>query len=226
MGLKSLATVLVLLVIWLAGLTAFADRVDRYAPVTNPPNADAIVALTGRSDTRIIAAMRLLEARRGARLLVSGVNREATREDIQSVTRGYRGLFECCVDLDYEAETTLGNAQHTAEWVRARGYDSLVVVTSDFHMPRALLELKAALPGVVLRPYAIETDTVDAARWWSTGASARRMILEYSKYLVVLFREMILSIGGGEKSTATAPADAEAAPEAPGTGRLEIETVE
>jgi hypothetical protein len=44
--------------------------------------------------------------------------------------------------------------------------------------------------------------------------------------LVVLFREMILSIGGGEKSTATAPADAEAAPEAPGTGRLEIETVE
>jgi uncharacterized SAM-binding protein YcdF (DUF218 family) len=222
MGLKSLATLLVLLLIWLAGLTAFADRVDRYAPVTNPPTADAIVALTGRSDTRIVTAMRLLEARRGARLLVSGVNREATREDIQAVTRGYRRLFDCCVDLDYEAETTLGNAQHTADWVRARGYDSLVIVTSDFHMPRALLELKAALPGVVLRPHAIETDTADAARWWRTGGSARRMTLEYSKYLVVLFREMVLTIGGE-----TPEAPAQPTPPAPaGDSRLQIETVD
>ena len=222
MGLKSLATVLVLLFIWLAGLTAFADRVDRYAPVTNPPTADAIVALTGASNVRIVTAMRLLEARRGARLLVSGVNREATREDVRTVTRGYRRLFDCCVDLDYEAETTLGNAQHTAEWVRARGYDSLVIVTSDFHMPRALLELKAALPGVVLRTHAIETDTVDAARWWRTGESARRMTLEYSKYLVVLFRELVLSVGGE-----TPQPPAQPAPPAPtGGSRLQIETVE
>lgn len=226
MGLKSLATVLVLLLIWLAGLTAFADRVDRYAPVTNPPSADAIVALTGRSDTRIVTAMRLLEARRGARLLVSGVSREATREDIRTVTRGYRGLYDCCVDLDYEAETTLGNARYTADWVRARGYDSLVIVTSDFHMPRALLELKAALPGVVLRPYAIETDTVDAARWWRTGESARRMALEYSKYLVVLFRELVLSLGGEAPAAPTPASTPTAAPASTESGRLQIETVD
>lgn len=220
---KSLATVLVLLFIWAVGLTAFADRVDRYAPVTNAPSADAIVALTGASDVRIVTAMRLLEAHKGARMLVSGVNRDATREDIRNVTQGFGRLYDCCVDLDYEAETTLGNAQYTAEWARARGYDSLVVVTSDFHMPRALLELKAALPpGAVLRPYAIETDTVDAARWWRTGESARRMTLEYSKYLVVLFRELVLSLGGETKKP-TAPAPA-APPE--GAGRLTVETVE
>lgn len=218
---KSLATLLVLVFIWAVGLTAFADRVDRYAPVTNAPTADAIVALTGASDVRIETGMRLLEADKGERMLVSGVHPDATREDVRGITRGFDELYDCCVDLDYEAETTLGNAQYTAEWVRARGYDSLVVVTSDFHMPRALLELKAALPGTGLRPYAIETKTVDAARWWRTGESARRMTLEYSKYLVVLFREMILGIGG-EK-----PKPAEDAP-APKTesGRLEIETIE
>lgn len=221
---KSLATVLVLLFIWLVGLTAFADRVDRYAPVTNAPSADAIVALTGASDVRIETAMRLLEAEKGGRMLVSGVNREATREDIRGVTGGYGELFDCCVDLDYEAETTLGNAQYTAEWVRARGYGSLVIVTSDYHMPRSLLELKAALPGVLLRPYAIETETVDAARWWVTGESARRITLEYSKYLVVLFRELILSVGG-EEADKTPPAPEPArAPAA--AGRLQIETVE
>ena len=219
---KSLATLLVLVFIWAVGLTAFADRVDRYAPVTTPPSADAIVALTGASDVRIETAMRLLEAEKGERMLISGVNRDATREDVRNITRGFGDLYDCCVDLDYEAETTLGNAQYTADWARARGFDSLVIVTSDFHMPRALLELKAALPpGAVLRPYAIETKTVDAARWWRTGESARRMTLEYSKYLVVLFRELVLSVGGEKKAKPPAPTA-----EPADTGRLQIETVE
>jgi uncharacterized SAM-binding protein YcdF (DUF218 family) len=220
---KSLATVLVLLLIWAAGLTAFADRVDRYAPLATAPSADAVVALTGASDVRIETAMRLLEARKGRRLLISGVHPDATREDIRALTRGFGKLYDCCVDLDYEAETTLGNAQFTAEWARARGYDSLVLVTSDYHMPRALLELKAALPGAELRPYAIETRTVDAARWWRTGESTRRMVLEYNKYLVVLFRELVLGLGGDPK---TAPAAAPARPAEGTAERLTIETVE
>ena len=220
---KSLATVLVLLLIWAAGLTAFADRVDRYAPLPTAPTADAVVALTGASDVRIETAMRLLEARKGRRMLISGVNRDATREDVRALTRGFGELYDCCVDLDYEAETTLGNAQYTARWARTHRYDSLVLVTSDYHMPRALLELKAALPEAELRPYAIETRTVDATRWWRTGESTRRMLLEYNKYLVVLFRELVLSFGDDE---AQPPAAEPAAPAAESSGRLTIETVE
>lgn len=222
---KSLATVLVLLLIWAAGLTAFADRVDRSAPLVTAPSADAVVALTG-ADVRIETAMRLLEARKGRRMLVSGVNPETTREDVRNLTRGYSRLYDCCVDLDYDAETTLGNAQYTAEWARKNRFDSLVVVTSDYHMPRALLELKAALPGATLRPYAIETRTVDAARWWRTGESARRMTLEYSKYLVVLFRELVLSLGGEPKAEATPRPSTAASPRPADAGGLEIETVE
>ena len=198
---KSLATVLVLLMIWGVGLMAFAARVDRYAPAPEPPRADAIVSLTGASDVRIGAAMRLLEAKKGERMLISGVNREATRADIREVARGYGVLYDCCVDLGFEAETTLGNAREISDWARGHRFDSLVVVTSDYHMPRSLVELRAALPGVNLHPYPVETD-IDAQRWWADGSSARRITLEYCKYLVVLFRELILSLGGEEKQAA------------------------
>jgi uncharacterized SAM-binding protein YcdF (DUF218 family) len=195
---KSLATLLVLVLIWAVGLFAFADRVDRYAPSADPPAADAIVALTGASDVRIAQGMRLLEADKGKRLLVSGVNRAATREDVRDVIRAYGKLYDCCVDLGFQAETTLGNAQETAEWARAHKFSSLVVVTSDYHMPRSLLEIRSALPGVRLHPYPVETD-IDAQRWWSSGDSARRITLEYCKYLVVLFREVVLSLGGRDE---------------------------
>ena len=196
---KCLATLLVLVLIWAVGLAAFAARVDRYAPAPEPPAADAIVALTGASDVRIAEGMRLLEADKGRRLLVSGVDRAATREDIRGVIRAYGKLYDCCVDLGFQAESTLGNAQETAEWARAHRFDSLVVVTSDYHMPRSLLELRAALPGARLHPYPVETDIVDAQRWWASGESAKRLTLEYCKYLVVLFRELVLSLGGSDE---------------------------
>ena len=192
---KSLAILVVLLFIWAVGLTAFAGRVDRYAPAAKPPRADAIVALTGASDTRLETGMRLLEEQKGGRLLLSGVNRDATREDVREVTRGFGDLFDCCVDLGFQAESTLGNAQETADWARSHRFDSLVVVTSDYHMPRSLLELQSALPQATLHAYPVETDIVDAQRWWTSGDSAKRLTLEYCKYLVVLFREMVLSLG-------------------------------
>jgi uncharacterized SAM-binding protein YcdF (DUF218 family) len=199
---KSLATLAVLVFIWFVGLNAFADRVGRYAPASEPPRADAIVALTGASDVRLATGMRLLEARKGQRMLVSGVNREATRDDVREVTRGFGELYDCCVDLGFQAESTLGNAQETAEWARAHRFKRLVVVTSDYHMPRSLLELRSALPEVELYPYPVETDLVEAERWWASSDSAQKVTLEYCKYLVVLFREMVLSLGPKDETPA------------------------
>ena len=199
---KSLATVAVLLFIWFVGLNAFADRVDRYAPAPEPPRADGIVALTGASDVRLMTAMQLLEARKGRRMLVSGVNRQATRDDVREVIRGYGELYDCCVDLGFQAESTLGNAEETADWARAHRFKRLVVVTSDYHMPRSLLEIRSALPGAELYPYPVETDLVDAERWWATGDGASKLTLEYCKYLVVLFRELVLSLGPRDETPA------------------------
>jgi uncharacterized SAM-binding protein YcdF (DUF218 family) len=191
---KLLAAGLVLVVVWISGLLAFADRVQRMSPAPPPPPADGIVALTGGSNLRLKAATDLLEAAKGRRLLVSGVNPVATRQDLWTVTGAAKPLFDCCVDLGFTAANTVGNARETAEWTRAMRYHSLILVTADYHMPRAMVELESALPGVRITPYPVATPDLDAGRWLADDRSAALMTREYSKYLVALARA---SLPGG-----------------------------
>ena len=69
-----------------------------------------------------------------------------TREDIRAVSKVARRLYDCCVDLGFTAADTVGNARETATWAKSMGYDSLIVVTADYHMPRAMLELWTPKP--------------------------------------------------------------------------------
>lgn len=194
---KGLAAILVAVAIWSCGLMAFAGRVARLTPAGDPPRAEGIVALTGASDLRLEAATSLLEAGKGRRLLVSGVNRRASRAALWGVTGAAKPVFDCCVDLGYTAADTLGNAQESAAWARAMGYRSLILVTADYHMPRATLELKAVLPEAKVTPYPVATAQLDARRWTATTAGARRMSTEYAKYLLVLAREAIIGLDHG-----------------------------
>jgi uncharacterized SAM-binding protein YcdF (DUF218 family) len=158
-----------------------------------------VVALTGRSTARLKEGMDLLLQRKGRRLLISGVNPAATREDIRDVTKAYNRIYDCCVDLGWRAEDTVGNAEETAAWARSKGYRRLIVVTADFHMPRALLELRAMMPEAEFIAHPVATEQLDARRWDRSHRTARFMIAEYNKYLVVLAREAILSLGPSEK---------------------------
>lgn len=207
---KFLTFIAILVLIWAIGLFAFADRVRGFTPAPEPARADAIVALTGPSAERVNAAIRLLEQDKGQRVLISGVNREVRRQELRALTPGSNRLFNCCVDLGFEAEDTTGNAQEIAAWAEAKGYDSLIVVTSDYHMPRALTEIRAAAPGVDLTPYAVETPSLDNSRWWKAAVTARRMTLEYMKYLAALARATVGGGGGGDRPATDEPADAPA----------------
>ena len=206
---RLLSVIFIAGLIWLVGLFAFAHRVRELTPADDPARADAIVALTGPSSERVNTAIRLLEQGKGERVLISGVNREVRRQELRELTPGSSRLFNCCVDLGFEAEDTVGNAQEIAAWARAKGYDDLIVVTSDYHMPRSLVEIRGALPGVRLTPYAVSTPSLDNARWWRAAVTARRMTLEYMKYLVALGRE------GVERVTRDRPAAAPVDEKAP-----------
>lgn len=205
---KLLAVIAIVALVWLVGLFAFAERVRGLTPASEPARADAIVALTGPSAERVNAAIRLLEHGKGDRVLVSGVNRDVRRQELRALTPGSSKLFNCCVDLGFEATDTLGNAQEIAAWARSRGYDSLIVVTSDYHMPRSLVEIRSAAPEIALTPYAVSTPSLDTPRWWRAAVTARRMTLEYMKYLAVLGREGVRRLLG-DKGAADAGADAD-----------------
>ncbi len=197
---KSFAALLILLMVWAVGLLAFSSRVEQSIPAREPPTADGVVVLTGASNIRLEAATKLLEAGKGKRLLISGVNREATREDVLNVTKAVKPVYDCCVDLGFAAANTVGNARETAEWAKAKGYRSLIVVTADYHMPRSMLELRATMPDTVLYPYPVATEGLDAHRWWKQNATARRMVVEYCKYLAILGREAFLGLGPKENA--------------------------
>lgn len=200
---KSLAIFLLIILLWCAGLAAFGQRVAKSTPAADPPAADGIVALTGASSMRIEAATRLLELGKGKRLLISGVNREVRPQELREVTRSAGRAFDCCVDMGFYAENTQGNARETASWARHHDFRSLIVVTGDYHIPRGVLELQAAMPGVTLYPYPVATDTVNAKAWWRSSGDARRMIVEYCKYLVILSREALRGLGGRETASET-----------------------
>jgi uncharacterized SAM-binding protein YcdF (DUF218 family) len=68
--------------------------------------------------------------------------------------------------------------------VKARGFTSLIIVTSNFHMPRAMAELAHQLPDVTLEPFPVVSDKVRVETWWSNPSIARLLFFEYLKYIV------------------------------------------
>ena len=199
---------LVVLGIWAAGLLAFADRIVRLTPAAEPAAADGVVALTGGSDVRLRVGTALLEAGKGRRLLVSGVNHRVTRGEVWALTGAAKPMFDCCVDLDFTAANTIGNARETAGWARTMGYHSLILVTADYHTPRASLELKAMAPQLAVTVYPVATADLDARKWWTSSDGARRMVAEYMKYLVALGRETLLAMGPSDNHAAATPPEA------------------
>ena len=168
---------------------SFSSFLDRIAPVEVPldGHAEGAVALTGGAD-RIADAVALVAQGHADRLLITGVNPTTTRGEIVRQTPAARSLIDCCIALGYEAANTVGNAVETERWVRANHIRSLIVVTSNYHMPRALAEMGSALPGVPLTPYPVVSEHGRLHPWWSDGASARLILWEWIKYNAATLR--------------------------------------
>jgi uncharacterized SAM-binding protein YcdF (DUF218 family) len=149
-------------------------------------DADGIVVLTGGA-SRISDAIELLAAGRGKRLLISGVNRATTSGEISRLNPDYGRMLSCCVDFD-RSLNTLGNAIETKHWAESRGFRSLIVVTSNYHMPRAIAEIAHQLPDVALLPFPVIADKLHAEPWWTHGPTMKLMFSEYLKYVVARMR--------------------------------------
>ncbi len=196
---------LVLLVI---GFIVFANSVDRELRVPQW-GADGIAVLTGGM-SRIDQAMKLLAAGKAKRVLITGVNRITSLEELKQLASQGDQYFTCCVDIDKEARNTIDNATETSEWVALHHYGSIILVTSNYHMPRALAELARVMPGVTLIPYSVVDNNVHLDRWWSYPGTTKLLLSEYLKYLPALGRlgatdlvRMLLS--GGNPVSADVP---------------------
>ena len=143
--------------------------------------ANAIIVFTGGND-RIKEAIQLLQTEKADHLFISGVD--------ESVT-GYHFLKEVSpdiqqkIELGYWAKTTRMNAIETAEWVEQNKISSVILVTSFYHMPRSLLEIKRAIPGLQITPYPVFPKSFGTSTDWIHTRYAWQLFVEYHKFLIV-----------------------------------------
>ncbi len=181
------------------GFVVFANTVTRQ-PELRDVQADAIVVLTG-GQTRISEAARLLQDKRGQRLLISGVNHKTGRPSLLKISGLDEETFNCCVDLGYAALNTIGNADETARWAQTLGYDRLIVVTASYHMPRSLAELARAMPNTELVPHPVAPDVLRRKAWWLDSTAARLLASEYVKFLPAAARLAVSRVMSPWQST-------------------------
>ncbi len=172
---------------FIAGFIGFASSLER-AETTLIVQAEGVVAFTGGSD-RVLEAAELLARGQARRLLITGVNRATHGADLARLLPVSKDLFDCCVDLGYRAMDTAGNAVETREWAKSHGIvGPLIIVTSNYHMPRALVELSAALPRFTLYPFPVVSEHVNVGEWSSDTRVLHLVAREYLKYLRAIAR--------------------------------------
>ncbi|MGJ4940473.1 YdcF family protein [Bradyrhizobium sp. HKCCYLS1011] len=175
------------------GFIGFLSQL-RGAEIKPERQADGIVVLTGGS-SRVSDAVELLAGGYGRRLLISGVHPTNDANDISRSLPEARSFIACCVDLDYSAINTRSNAAQTRRWAHERGFKSVIVVTSNYHMPRAIVELSHAMPDIDLIPYAVVGERWRDEPWWTSGPTLRLLLSEYAKYVAAEVRVRLADLG-------------------------------
>lgn len=188
-----------LLVFLTIGFIRFGNFVASIENTSSLINADAIVVLTGGKD-RISTALTLLQSKKAPRLLISGVHANTTIHSMTETMKIDKNLLDCCVDLDHQAKNTKGNADQTADWVKNKNISKLIVVTSNYHMPRSLREMHALMPDVQLIPHVVNQFQSRQRKWYSDPTQLKVIAIEYAKYTTISFR---MSIDRVDKTLAT-----------------------
>jgi uncharacterized SAM-binding protein YcdF (DUF218 family) len=174
---------------WIAGFAWFAQRVAGM-PAPDPGATDAIVVLTGGSD-RLEVGVALLAEGRARKLFVSGVHADVGIADLLTLAGGTNDALACCIVLGHAAGDTAGNARETAQWMASEGYDSLRLVTANYHMPRSLVEFRRELPDAVIVPHPVQPVSVHVRRWWAWPGTASLLASEYHKFLLARLRGLL-----------------------------------
>ncbi|WP_373088677.1 YdcF family protein [Sneathiella sp.] len=181
-----LGIVFILGCIWIGAFITFVQDIDRPEPA-NVEKVGGIVILTG-TPARLVAGFDLLNEGAGSRLLVSGVNSKVTRETLRQAIGQSSSLMDCCVDLGRLARNTVGNAYETSLWAKSHDFQSLLIVTSAYHMPRSLVELRRQMPDIKLVAYPVASDGLTLQNWWKSPHTLFVMSGEFNKYVFSLVR--------------------------------------
>ncbi|AIF81869.1 hypothetical protein I862_06575 [endosymbiont of Acanthamoeba sp. UWC8] len=178
--LKLLALVFLLIFfIWFFGFISFIF----YIPQENCSDnqVDAIVVLTGGKN-RIEEAIKLFNNSGAKKILISGVGKGVIKEDFFKLTDKYKVPREHIM-LGNLAEDTFSNAIETGIFMNLQGYNSLCLVTSNYHLPRSFKIFKDMMPRIKINYYPVFTPLDNNSSLPVKLRFFRKIMLEYNKYL-------------------------------------------
>ena len=195
----SLVLGVVFFALFIAMVQQFANAVrhSSEAPATidqGQKSNTGIVIATG-SEGRLDAGLTLMLEDIAERLLISGTGAGVKKPDILRVVNPskrfdetrLKQVIDCCVDLDPAASNTWGNAIQSEQWAERRQLDQIILVTSDFHMPRAIKMFRAAMPNRKIIAHRVETpwlvpNQYGALKWWQSTRRVQIISREMVKY--------------------------------------------
>lgn len=171
-----------LALLWIAGGVWFVQTLPQHQDWHT--KTDAIVVLTGGKN-RIEVSVDLLDKNLGGKLFISGVDPSVKDKNELSTRTLPQGLLDA-IDLGYESKNTYENALEVADWVQKHNYQSIRLVTSDYHLRRSYMELRSYLPQVQILPHAVISFKTHKD-WW-TFDNIAFMVGEYNKYIEAFVR--------------------------------------
>lgn len=177
--------------LWLAGLFWFVETIPSQQDTA--PSAeitDCIVVLTGGSD-RVAKGFELLLAGKASQLFISGVGEGVTLDNLIQANGGSAAqqkqlhAVQSSITLGRRAPDTRSNSQETRDWINQKHFASMRLVTSNYHMPRALKEFTRRLPNIKIIQEPVIQNDFQHKHWWRHASSLRLVISEYLKFIAV-----------------------------------------
>jgi len=186
-----LTLVLLSLGCFVAGLQHFVLTLPK-KPKHGPQKIDGIVVITG-GQQRLTDGLKLLSSREIEKMLVSGVgpgvNKKILAREL-TLNSAERAKLDCCVELEFEANNTRDNASAAKIWAKKNNLESLILVTANYHMPRAKFIFTSKMPNMSLQFWPTSPADLDIRTWWQKASILRLLAKEYAKYLTVSFRDL------------------------------------
>ena len=148
---------------------------------------DGLVVATG-GQLRIQKGVELLAGGKADRMLISGVGKGITKELLKenlAISNLQARFFDCCVEIEFTATDTNGNAQATFEWMQKHALDDILLVSANYHLPRAELIFKQYLPENSVYFQAVNPPDLKLSAWYSNWQTTRLLLKEYLKYIYV-----------------------------------------
>ena len=184
---KIIYILLFLIFVWFVGFVQFNYKINN-VEIDEDIKTDAIVALTGGRN-RISKAIKLLNNDMAEKLLISGVYEGTSIEELKE-RNGVEITSIGGITLDKKSQNTVENAIETMTWIEANNIKSIRLVTSNYHIPRSMVEFRGHNRDLIIVPHPVFSDRIPK-EWWRTWRSFRLLGMEYNKFLYVWIRDFL-----------------------------------